>query len=312
MRILVVGAGAIGGYFGAHLAAAGQDVTFLVRPKRAAQLAGGLFVRSPRGDVEIAAPKVLTEVAAREPFDLMLLSCKAFDLSGAMNSFASAMGPDSLVLPLLNGLAHIDQLGSRFGRGAILGGQCQISTTLDPQGRVIHLNETHTLGFGELDGGRTARIEAVLATFAAAKFDAALSLDIVQDMWEKWIFITTLAGITCLMRACLGDIEIAQGQGIALALMDECAAIAGQNGHPPRPGIQQRIRAMLTIPGSTLTASMLRDVESRKKTEHEHVLGDFLARARGAGAPVLEICLAHLRAYEARRLREGGAGKATA
>ncbi len=304
MRILVVGAGAIGGYFGARLAEAGRDVTFLVRPKRAEQLAGGLFVRSPKGDVRIAAPKMVTEATVREPFDLILLSCKAFDLESAMQSFAPAMGAATVILPLLNGMAHIETLQRRFGAGAVLGGQCQISTTLDAEGRVIHLNEMHLLGFGELDSTRSARVEAVNESFAGANFDAQLSPDVLQDMWEKWTFIATMAGITCLMRGSLGDIEAAGGEGIALSLFEECGAIAAKNGHGPRAGVAERVRRILTTP-SSLTASMLRDVEGRKKTEHEHVLGDLLARAHDTRAPVLEICLAHLRAYEARRLREG-------
>lgn len=304
MRILVVGAGAIGGYFGARLAEAGRDVTFLVRPKRAGQLAGGLFVRSPKGDVRIAAPKLVTEATVREPFDLILLSCKAFDLESAMQSFAPAMGGATVILPLLNGMAHIETLQRRFGAGAVLGGQCQISTTLDAQGRIIHLNELHLLGFGELDSTRSARVEAVNESFAGANFDAQLSPDVLQDMWEKWAFIATIAGITCLMRASLGDIVAAGGEGMALSLFEECSAIAAKNGHGPRAGVAERVRRILTTP-SSLTASMLRDVEGKKKTEHEHVLGDLLARAHDTRAPVLEICLAHLRAYEARRLREG-------
>jgi 2-dehydropantoate 2-reductase len=305
MRILVVGAGAIGGYFGARLAAAGRDVTFLVRPKRAEQLASGLFVRSPKGDVKIAAPKIVTEATLCEPFDLVLLSCKSYDLDSAMASFARAVGPATMVLPMLNGESHIDTLKKRFGAGAVLGGQCQISSTLDAQGHVIHLNEMQLLGFGELDGTRGARIEAVNENLSGAKFEAQLSTRILQDMWEKWLFIATLAGITCLMRAALGDIATAGGTDIALALFEECSAIAAKNGYAPHPAIGERIRKMLTAPGSTLTASMLRDVESHGKTEHEHVLGDLFARGQGTRAPVLEICLAHMRAYEARRLREG-------
>src|ERR1700756_2467083 len=137
MRILVVGAGAIGGYFGARLAAAGRNVTFLVRPKRAEQLArGGLFVRSPNGDVKVAPPPVGTEATLRDPYDLVFLSCKSFDLEGAMSSFARAVGPDTAILPMLNGMGHIDTLQKRFGAGSVLGGQCQISTTLDAEGRV--------------------------------------------------------------------------------------------------------------------------------------------------------------------------------
>jgi 2-dehydropantoate 2-reductase len=304
MRILVVGAGAIGGYFGARLAGAGRDVTFLVRPRRAEQLADGLIVRSPKGDLRIGAPQTVTESTLREPFDLVLLSCKAFDLDGAMESFAPAMGPATLVLPLLNGVAHIDALQKRFGAGAVLGGQCLISATLDEKGHVIHLNEMHTLGFGELDGVRSAGIEAVNDSLTEAGFEAQLSVQILQDMWEKWMFIATMAGITCLMRAAVGDIVVAGGQGIALSLLEECGAIAGKNGHGPRPMVGDRIRKMLAARDSTLTASMLRDVEGQKKTEHEHVLGDLLFRAQGVRAPVLEMCLAHLRAYEARRLRE--------
>jgi 2-dehydropantoate 2-reductase len=315
MRILVVGAGAIGGYFGARLAAAGRDVTFLVRPKRAEQLKSGLFVRSPKGDVKIATPKLVTEatlsapgipsLAAQSPFDLVLLSCKSYDLDSAMDSFARAVGPATMILPLLNGESHIDTLKKRFGAGAVLGGQCQISSTLDEQGHVVHLNDWHLLGFGELDGSRSTRIEAVSESFAGANFEPKLSLQILQDMWEKWIFIATMAGITCLMRAALGDIEAAGGTKIALELLAECGAIAGKNGYVPSAAAVERISKTLSTPGSTLMASMLRDVEGHRRTEHEHVLGDLLARAQGIRAPVLEICLAHLRAYEARRLREG-------
>jgi len=309
MRILIVGAGAIGGYFGARLAEAGRDVTFLVRPRRAGQLAGGLFVRSSKGDVHIPAPQLVTEAALREskgpPFDLILLSCKAFDLDGAMDSFAPAVGPGSMVLPLLNGLAHIEKLQKRFGNGTILGGQCQISATLDAEGRVVHLNDWHLLGYGELDGSRSARIEAVSETLAGTKIEPQLSTAILQDMWEKWIFIATMAGITCLMRASLGDVETAGGRNIALALLEECAVIAGKNLHVPGASATERMRRVLTTPGSTLMASMLRDAEGHRKTEHEHLLGDLLARAHGARVPVLETCLVHMRAYEARRLREG-------
>jgi 2-dehydropantoate 2-reductase len=303
MRILVVGAGSIGGYFGGRLLEAGGDVTFLVRPRRAEQLARtGLSISSPAGDIDQPAPTVLAN-DLREPFDLILLSCKPFDLADAMQSFAPAVGRNTAILPLLNGMRHLDLLEERFGAGAVLGGWCAISTTLDPDGRVLHLAPMQTLSFGERDGTRTERVGAIGAAFAGAKFETRAVDAILQEMWEKWVFIATAAGITCLMRASVGDIVAAGAADLATSLLDECAAIAGQQGFPPREAAMQRNRAMFTAAGSGFTASMLRDVERGARTEVEHVLGDLLRRGDQAANPhaLLRIAYAHLMAYEARR-----------
>jgi 2-dehydropantoate 2-reductase len=312
MRFLVVGAGAIGGYFGGRLLEAGRDVTFLVRPRRATQLAGaGLAIRSRFGDAAFPKPPLLLAEELNEPFDVVLLCCKAYDLEGAMDSFAPAVGPETAILPLLNGMRHLDALDARFGRDHVLGGLCTISVTVDAQGRVIHLNDIHMLRFGEWDGARSARAEAIAAAIVGAKFDGALSAAILQEMWEKWAFIATAAGINCLMRATVGDIVAAGAADLATTLLDECADVAARQGFPPRPEFLLRIRAMLTAPGSPLAASMLRDVERGAPTEAEHILGDLLRRAGPEAsdrAPLLRIACAHLRAYEARRARELAAG----
>ena len=309
MRILVVGAGAIGGYFGARLLAAGRDVTFLVRPRRAAQLAKtGLVVKSRKGDLALQSPPTVTAETIKAPFDLVLVSCKAFDLAAAMESFAPAVGPATAILPLLNGMSHLDALAVRFGKGAVMGGQCAISTVLDGEGRVLHLNELHLLTFGELDGTRSTRAGAIAAEFATAGFDGGPSESILQEMWEKWAFIATAAGITCLMRAGVGDIVAAGAADLALALADEISAIATAQGFAPRPAAAERGRTMLTQAGSPFTASMLRDIEGGRPLEADHMLGDLLKRGGGrpGGYPLLGIAYAHLKAYEARRSREGG------
>ncbi|MGH7058720.1 MAG: 2-dehydropantoate 2-reductase, partial [Acetobacteraceae bacterium] len=199
MRILIVGAGAVGGYFGGRLLAAGRDVTFLVRPARARALAStGLVIRSPAaGDLSLDAPPTVLASALAAPFDLIVLSCKAYDLEDAIASLAPAVGPATAILPLLNGMHHIEMLEERFGAGAVLGGVCEISSTLDSEGRIVHLNDRHMLAFGELSGARSPQTEAVAAAFSGARFEARLSAAILQEMWEKWIFITTLAGINC-------------------------------------------------------------------------------------------------------------------
>jgi 2-dehydropantoate 2-reductase len=306
MRILVVGAGGIGGYFGGRLLNAGRDVTFLVRQRRAAQLAqSGLAVRSPLGDLDLPAPPTVLAEDIKGAFDLVLLSCKAYDLEGAMDSLAPAVGPDTAILPLLNGMRHMDLLKARFGAERVLGGLCMISAVLDPEGRVLHLNDLHALLFGEPDGARSPRIEAIAAALSDAGFDARLSGSILQDMWEKWIFIATGAGATCLMRAAICDIVAAGGQHVVTALLDESAAIATVEGFPPRAAAIERTRDSYTKPDSTMTASMLRDMERGGPIEADHIIGDLLRRGGDpAASPTLRIVLAHLKAYEARRVRE--------
>jgi 2-dehydropantoate 2-reductase len=307
MRILVVGAGAIGGYFGGRLKEAGRDVTFLVRARRAAQLAKtGLVIKSPLGDAALPSPPVVMAETLREPFDLILLSCKAYDLASAADSFAPAVGPNTVIVPVLNGMAHMDFLGARFGPRAVFGGQCLISTTLDGEGRIIHLNDTHLLSFGEQDGSESTRARAIAAALSGAGFDARLSTAILQEMWEKWAFIATGAGITCLMRASFGDIVAAGGVEYTTGLYDECCAIAAANGFAPREASLQRSRAMITAPGSPISASMMRDIERGAPIEADHVVGDLLRRGKRDrhDHPLLRIALAHLKAYEARRARE--------
>src|SRR5580700_2664915 len=263
MRTLVVGAGAIGGYFGGRLLEAGRDVTFLVRPRRAAELAdAGLQIRSRLGDVTTAAPQaILAEGLAKAPetFDLVLLSLKAYDLESAMVSFAPAVGPDTAILPLLNGMRHLDTLDERFGSGRVLGGQCVIAATLNEKHEIVHLNKSHSLSFGERDGSMSERVKAIADLMAGARFDAHASATILLDMWEKWVFLAALAGSTCLMRAAVGDIATAPGGAdLVLRLLDECRSVAVAEGYPPRDAYLDQIRHTLTATGSPMTASMLR------------------------------------------------------
>ena len=305
MRILVVGAGAVGGYFGGRLLDAGRNVTFLVRPQRAAELARtGLVIESRLGNVYRDAPTVTAD-ALSAPYDLVLLSCKAYDLDDAITSFAPAVGPETAILPFLNGMRHLDALDARFGAPRVLGGVCFISATRGPHGEIVHLNENHTLAYGERDGVRSPRVERIAQEFASANFDARATGTIVQEMWEKWVFIAAGAGLTCLMRATVGDIVAAGGADIAVSLLDECAAIAEHAGVPVRAPAMERARATFTAPGSTLAASMLRDVESGGRTEADHVIGALLRLARDPRTcPLLRLAFLHLESYDARRVRE--------
>jgi len=304
MRYLVVGAGALGGYFGGRLLEAGHDVTFLLRPGRARALqATGLVVKSRCGDLALAAPPFVLANAIGAPFDVVIVACKAYDLVETMASFAPAVGPATAILPLLNGLRHLDALKQRFGAERVLGGLCLISATLDAAGTVQHLNDLHTLVFGELDGTTSARVDAIRSDFASTRFDGRASGEIVLEMWEKWVFIASAAGITCLMRATIGQIVAGGGADFGVALLDECRAIAAANGFAPRGPAIERARAMLTAAGSPISASMLKDIERGGAVEADHVLGDLIARdpRQPQGVSLLRVAYAHLKAYETRR-----------
>jgi 2-dehydropantoate 2-reductase len=309
MRILVVGAGAIGGYFGGRLHEAGADIRFLVRPQRAKELAqSGLVIVSAAGDATLHGVKTVLAENIAQPFDLVLLSCKAYDLGSAISSFGPAVGPSTAILPLLNGMRHLDDLDRKFGKSRVLGGQCVIAATLNKERAIVHLNDMHALSFGERDGGMSERIQAIATAMQGAKFDAHASEKIVQDMWDKWVFLATLAGATCLFRGSVGDILAApQGAERMLDLLEECRAVANANGYAPRADASERMRKTLTT-ASSFTASMVRDIESNARIEADHIIGDLIDRARVQGkTPIdvhmLRIVYTHLKTYETRRER---------
>jgi 2-dehydropantoate 2-reductase len=311
MRILVVGAGAVGGYFGGRLAEAGQDVTFLVRARRAEKLKqDGLVIRSARGDLVLRDVKTILAGASAEPFDVVLLSCKAYSLDDAIDSFAPFVGASTLVLPLLNGIGHLDVLSAKFGAERVLGGQCVIAATLNAEQQIVHLNETHAISFGELKGGVSARVQAIADAMTGAHFDHSVSDNILLRMWEKWVFLATLAGSTCLFRSAIGDIlSTPDGKRAIEGLLAETRAVAQLNGFTMGPEFDARAAQTLFTP-SPLTASMLRDVENGSHTEADHILGDLIARGGAAqaqqadgGLSLLRLAYSHLKAYEARLAR---------
>lgn len=305
MRILVVGAGAIGGYFGGRMLQAGRDVTFLVRPRRAAELAAaGLVIKSPNGDVTLKNPPAVQADKLGGQFDAVLLSCKAFDLEDAIQSFAPAVGPQTAIIPLLNGMLHLEVLDRKFGPGRVLGGLCAIAATLNEHREVVQLAPMQSLNFGERDGRLSDRVRAIAEIMASGKFGSVASEHIVQEMWEKWVFLASLAASTCLMRSSVGNILAAPGgKDFILGMLDECSAVASAEGYPPRAPFLERTRGMLTAEGSQMTASMFRDIRAGAAVEADHVIGDLIARGDAGKIPVprLRTAYTHLKAYEKQR-----------
>jgi 2-dehydropantoate 2-reductase len=318
MKIVVLGAGALGGYFGGRLLQAGRDVRFVVRPARAQLLSQqGLIIRSPVGDVHIERPPVVTEAELKkspQTADLVLLSCKAYDLGSAMDSIAPAVGPNTVILPLLNGMRHMDVLAERFGKEKVIGGICLISAALDEKGVIHQFNEMHELVFGPIDDTQAPTVNAIAKVLEGAGFKTREAPDISQRMWEKWVFIASLASLSTLFRASVGEVVAAGGAHIGAAIYDECARIAAQAGHGPRQTAVEQAKLFLAAPGSPITASMFKDMRNGTQTEAEHIIGDMLARRAnngtsgtsgsegGAGSPLLEAALLNLRLFEAQRL----------
>jgi 2-dehydropantoate 2-reductase len=304
MRTLVVGAGATGGYFGARLAAAGRDITFLVRERRFEQLRrDGISITSPHGDVTLA-PKLVTAAELSVPYDLVLLTVKAFALDAALVDIAPAVGSGTMILPVLNGMRHVDALIDRFGEDAVIGGLAFIAAELDADGRIVQLTDQHELAYGERSGAITNRITAVDAELGGAGFDNRLSERIVPEMWEKWETLAALGGMTCTMRGTIGDIVAApDGLGFIEAFFAECTAVAAAAGFPPPGPFVARTRTMLTKAESPLTSSMYRDLVAGNDVEADQIVGDLLERARSAGlvTPLLATAYTNLKVYQGRR-----------
>jgi 2-dehydropantoate 2-reductase len=303
MRFLVLGAGAVGGYFGGRLAEAGRDVTFLVRGPRAAALAEhGLTVTSPLGDFRVPV-KVATADRPGGPYDVVLLTAKHYDLDGAIAAIRPAVGPQTAVLPLLNGLVHLDRLDAAFGIARVLGGVAYIGAVLQPDGGIRHFNRLSSITFGERTGGISERARAIEQQFAGTPASAPASGDVMQEMWEKFVMLAAMAGMNCLMRGTIGEIVACDGgTGLMLAALDECEAVAAASGRPSRPQQRERFRAMLTEPGSIFSASMRQDLEAGRPTEADAIIGDMLRRARAVGlaAPLLTAAWCHLQVHENR------------
>jgi 2-dehydropantoate 2-reductase len=309
MRILVVGAGSTGGYFGGLLARAGRDVTFLVRTARADALrATGLTITGPGGEWTIK-PTVVTpdELAAKAPYDVVLLAVKAYSLADAIHDVTPAIGGDTVVVPGLNGLAHMDVLDETFGRHRVLGGVMYVATVLDENDRIVQLDQAlNSLAWGARDAVDGDRAAALIPDFTDAGFTARNSPHIELAMWEKWINLASLGALTCLMRGTVGEIASAHG-GIAYAdgVIDECLTTAAAYGFPIRPEVAERARAALTDPTSTSTSSMYRDLVAGRPTEADHIIGDLIARAQSkdVDVPLLEIAYTSLSVHQRRLAR---------
>jgi 2-dehydropantoate 2-reductase len=309
VKILILGAGAVGGYWGARLHQAGVDVTFLLREKRAETVKkNGLVVKSPKSGDAVLPVKVVIKASDGGPYDVVILACKGYDLPSAMDSIAPAVGPSTTIVPILNGHIHFATLDARFGKEKVAGGLARISGMLGPNGEILHSGASG-VSFGERDG--TAARPALVALDAACKkagIEGGLNANINQDLWDKWIMLGAIAGMCSAMRGTIGDIMASdEGEAIMTEILEECRKVAAAEGYPPSDKAFAGVRAALTQKGGKSVASILGDIEKGGAVEGKQIVGDMLARARkhGIAAPNLRFAYAHLQTYETRRARGG-------
>src|ERR1700681_4230279 len=286
MRYLVLGAGALGGYFGGMLVKGGADVTFLVRPARAAQLRrDGLIVKTQDGGELRTQVKTIQQGHLDGPYDVVLLCCKAYDLDGAMVAIAPAMGDQSVILPVLNGVRYIDFLTETFGPERVLGGLTVINAALMPDGTIqqsqvrININ-----AIGDLDGRGSLRCTAIKTALEAGGIPVQVSDNILAMMWMKFFGFACNATIATLTRSRAGTIaRSASAASFVSAVIEECTRVVTAVGYPPPSDTAGLIRGLFSPPRSTYGRSMLIDMEDGRTTEGEHTIGDLVERAARGG-----------------------------
>ncbi|PPA70645.1 ketopantoate reductase family protein [Jeotgalibacillus proteolyticus] len=305
MKILVVGAGGIGGYFGGRLLQKGADVTFLVRENRKKQLEeNGLQIKSTHGDYTANPPLLLSGQPSSESFDAVIITTKSYHLETAIKDISPYISSQTMVLPLLNGIAHMDQLVEAFGGEAVIGGLCFIETTLDQNGTIVQTSPIHDLIFGERDGSKSERILALESAFSGTEANFQLSTNIVQDMWHKYSFITAMSGVTTLMRAPMGPIrEQESGYRLIKDLLDEIYHVMKNIGAPVKEGLPEIQLSKMLEMGYTMKSSMQRDMEKLMPTETDHLQGFLLSKAaeKQLNTPLLNAVFANVKIYEEER-----------
>ncbi len=287
MKFAVFGSGGIGGYFGARLAAAGEDVRFVARGAHLeAMRTGGLRVKSAKGDVHMDTVRVTDDPAAIGPVDVVLVAVKLYDTESAARGCTPLVGPETMVVSFQNGVTAADAFAAAVGRAHVIGGLAYIFSTIEAPGVIAHMGTLAKLVFGELDGSRTPRVETLLAACREAGIEAAISEDITADIWSKFVFLAPVSGMTALVRLPIGPIRGDAGTRAMLCrAMEEVAAVARAKGIDLAADMVER--HMETVDGrpGDFASSMLHDLSRGKRLELPWLSGAVAGLGRDLGVP---------------------------
>lgn len=310
MRIAIMGTGGVGGYFGGLLAKAGNDVTFIARGEHLAALrAHGLQVESVHGDFVIAPATATDTPAAIGPVDYVLFATKTHHFDQALDAMRPLVGPETVVLPLQNGIDAAERTAAALGRRHVIGGLCQVGSYIAAPGVIRQISQFRKIVAGELDGQITPRVQAIVTALQAAGATAEVTAEIHKALWTKFIFIAPFSGVGAVARVPAGEIMACpETRRLLENAMIEVEAVARARGIALDPGIVAKTMAFCDAMTPQQTASMQRDVMDGKPSELESMIGVMVRSGAELGVPVPTFCFFYgaLRPLEIRARRTGG------
>jgi 2-dehydropantoate 2-reductase len=288
MRIAAMAAGAVGGYFGARLAADGHDVFFIARgAHRDAIARNGLTVESVHGNLHLPKVNVTDDPKTVGPVDVVMFAVKLWDTEKAAEQARPLVGPNTRVITLQNGVDSVERIAPILGADQTNGGVAYIATVIEQPGVIKHTSQFATMHFGRADKKPDAVLDAFVAAGKKAKCDIDLSKDIQVERWEKFIFLTAMAGSTASRRSSIGPI-IAKPEGLAFfrALMEEARAVGKASGvEVPASYIETRMQFVTTKVEPGMKASMAHDLERGNRLELDWLNGKVAALGKQYGVP---------------------------
>ena len=288
MKTVIFGTGAVGGYYGGRLAHAGQDITFIARGEHLTAIREtGLRVDSIQGDFLVHPAKATDDPGSIGTADLVVIAVKAWQLDDVIEQMRPLVGEQTIILPLLNGMEHMDKLLSAFDRKNILGGLCRISAHVAAPGYIRHVGVQPYIAFGELDNTRSQRVETIYKMFSAIDdILVEVPADIHVTMWEKFIFISGTSGVGAYTRQPIGEYRIIpEARQVLIDAMNETAAVARARGvRVPASTVDDTMKRIDKLPHAML-ASMQKDMMEGRPSELNEQTGAVIRMGKAAGVP---------------------------
>lgn len=299
MRIAILGSGGVGGYYGALLARSGQDVTFIARGEHlVAMQKHGLRIESVHGDFEIRPVQATDDAAQVGPTDLVLVTVKSYDLEAAAEAARHLLGPETVVLPLLNGLDAAERLAAVLGSEPVLPGLTHISSSIVAPGLIQQVSTVRRITLGERDGSITPRAERIRALLAASGAEAVLTTAVEVALWEKFVFIASISGVCCLARQPTGSIlNTPESRQLYLDALREVAALGRARGVALPADIVERTLRLTESFAPQTKPSLLVDLEAGRRLELEAMSGTVVryGQQSNVSTPVHSLIYAALK-----------------